>query len=337
MDRFARQTILPRVGVEGADRIRASRVTVVGLGALGCPAADLLWRAGVGEIRLIDRDTVELTNLHRQTLFAEGDVGSSKAFAAAERLSAVRAGPVTPIARDLTCDSAADLFQDLDPERDVLVDCSDNFETRYLLNDIAVRADARLIYAGAIATHGTVLTVFPGRTPCLRCLFPDIPEPGSQPTCETAGVLGPASSAVGSLQAAQAIRAIVEPDHEPSLVQIDAWTLETRAVAVGEPDPGCVCCGRGSFEFLQGRESSETRVVCGRSAVHVDPARDLAIDLTELQRRLETVGRFEQRPGTLRGAMEDGTVVTVFADGRAVFDGTRDEARARTLYARLIG
>lgn len=337
-DRYARQTTLPEIGEPGQERLQNARVVVVGLGALGCPAADLLARAGLGALRLIDRDVVEASNLHRQTLFAEEDVGAAKAHAAAARLRDVNASvTIEPRVSDVSPTAALEAIDGAD----VVLDCTDNFETRYLLNDAAVSECVALVYAGAIGTHGSVFAIRPGVSACLRCLFPGMPDPGSQPTCESAGVLGAASAAIGALQAAQAIRLLVDPSAEPKLLQIDAWTLECRAIAVAEPRPECPCCGRRHFEFLQGREASEARVLCGRDhpggAVHVDPARDLAVDLSALVRRLAPIGRFEPRPGLIRGTLDDGTTCTIFEDGRAVFEGTRDEARARALYARVVG
>lgn len=343
-DRYVRQARLPQVGAAGQARLAAARVHVVGIGALGCPAADLLARAGVGagvgEIRLIDRDVVELSNLHRQTLFAERDVGRSKAHAAAERLRDVAGDGVRVegVASDLSPESVERVLPGLDPGRDVLLDCTDNFETRYLLNDVAVSGGVRLIYAGAVGTSGMVLSIAPGQTACLRCAFPDMPAPGSQPTCETAGVLGPLSNSIGALQAAQAIRAIVEPGTGGVLLSIDAWTLSVQRIELGGPVEGCECCGGRRFPFLWGRESSETRVLCGRDAVHVDPARDLSLDLGTLLERLGPEGTFERCDGLVRGTLSGGEAgLTVFEDGRAIFEGLSDPARARALYARLIG
>lgn len=336
--RYTRQAKLPQIGPEGQERLAAARVHVVGVGALGCPAADLLARAGVGKIRLIDRDIVERSNLHRQTLFADEHVGMSKAAAGARRLLEINpAVNIESLAADVSPVSIDRLFPSLDPSRDVLLDCTDNFETRYLLNDLAVSTGTPLIYAGVVGTAGIIMSIHPGTSACLRCHFPDIPAPGSQPTCETAGVLGPASAAIGSLQAAQAIRAITQKSGPGVLLSIDSWSLTTQTLQTATPDPDCPCCVRKQFAFLAGRSATETRVLCGRDAVHVDPANDLAIDLKDLHDRLGSEGTFVRSLDLIRGTTTDGITLTVFDDGRAIFEGITEPDRARALYARLVG
>lgn len=323
---------------DAQQRLADARVHVIGLGALGCPAADLLVRAGVGEVRLIDRDVVELANLHRQTLFVEADVGRAKVEAAAQRLAEANSEcTLEALPGDLSPQSIDRLFPDLDSCRDLLLDCTDNFETRYLLNDLAVSSGVPLIYAGVVGTHGMVLGIKPGATPCLRCVYPDIPAPGSQPTCETAGVLGPASAAIASLQASQAVRMLMGDIQAGSLMSLDVWSLESRKIELENRDQNCPCCVERHFPFLSGRESTEARVLCERDAVHVDPARDMDLDLTSLQSRLSSSGTFEVSGMVIRGQTDDGLGVTVFSDGRAIFEGITEPDRARVLYARLIG
>lgn len=355
--RYHRQMLVAGMGEHGQANLRAAHVMVVGCGALGSPASDLLVRAGVGRVTLVDRDVVELTNLHRQTLYAQADVGDAKAESAARRLrevnSAVR---IRGVAADVSHRNVERLLtghavvrnevESAWPAVDVVVDGTDNFETRYLLNDVCVKRGVPLVYAGAVGTRLTQMTIVPGVTPCLRCLFPDPPLPGTMPTCDTAGILGPVSAMAGAMEAMEAIRLIVSRRSfkAGSLVEIDGWTGVMRRLGVGEPLKECACCGRRSFEFLAGAGETMTTSLCGRGAIQVLPAAEVEIDLASLATRLAAHGKFEVTRTMVRGVLESegGRELTVFHDGRAVIGKRRDGKPAdpevaRAIFARYVG
>jgi len=353
-ERYHRQRLIPAIGAAGQARLSSGHALIVGCGALGCPAADLLVRAGVGRVTVVDRDIVETTNLHRQTLFAQADVGDPKAESGARRLrevnSAVR---VRAILADLSHRNAEAIItgEHGRSEREwgpagVVIDGTDNFETRYLLNDVCVKHGIPLVYAGAVGTSLTQMSIVPGVTPCLRCLFPDPPVPGAMPTCETSGILGSVSSLAASLQATDAIRLLVEPGSftRGHLTEIDPWSGRFRRLDVGTATPDCACCARRTFEFLAGSGETMTTALCGRGAIQVLPATDANLDLHALAARLEPHGRFEVSRNMLRGVLESegGRELMVFADGRAVIGRRRDGKPAdpeiaRAIFARYIG
>ncbi|MCW5769373.1 MAG: ThiF family adenylyltransferase [Phycisphaeraceae bacterium] len=355
--RYHRQMLVAGIGEHGQSNLRAAHVLVVGCGALGSPAADLIVRAGVGRVTLVDRDVVELTNLHRQTLYAQADVGDAKAESAARRLrevnSAVR---VRGVAADVSHRNVERLLmghavvrnevESVWPAVDVVVDGTDNFETRYLLNDACVKRGVPLVYAGAVGTRLTQMTIVPGVTPCLRCLFPEPPVPGLMPTCDTAGILGPVSAMAGAMEAMEVIRLIVARRSfaRGSLVEVDGWSGVMRRLDVGEPSKDCPCCGRRGFEFLAGAGETMTTSLCGRGAIQVLPAAEVEIDLEGLAKRLMAHGTFEVTRTMVRGVLESegGRELTVFHDGRAVIGKRRDGKPAdpeiaRAIFARYVG
>jgi molybdopterin-synthase adenylyltransferase len=353
VDRYHRQTLLPEIGPGGQARLADARAAVVGVGALGTVVAEVLARAGVGTLTLIDRDTVEATNLQRQVLFDERDAAARapKAEAAARRLAEINASiRVRPVVADAHPRTIERLLT-ADGPPGVVVDCTDNFQTRYLLNDVCVKLGLPLVYGGAVATGGVQLTVLPGTTPCLRCVFPDAPAPGSSPTCDTAGVLMSATGLIAMLQAAEAIKVLAgRPEAVVrALRSIDVWTGDSRSIALADPDPSCVCCGVRRFEYADGRHHSDEASLCGEDAVqlaapdhHHDHARWL--DLAGVAARLAPHGTFESSRHMLRGVLDherapDGRPIelTLFRDGRAIFRGLRDAGAARALYARYLG
>lgn len=348
-DRYQRQMLLPEIGASGQERLCEARMILIGCGALGCVSADLLARAGAGTLRLVDRDLVELTNLQRQSLFTEADARARKpkAIAARDRLAQVNS-EIALDARiaDLRSGNAERLVLEMPGgPAQVIVDGTDNFEVRYLLNDLAVRHGIPLVYGGAVGVRGVVMPVVPGRGQCLRCLSPDPPAPGSLPTCDTAGVLGAITTLVGAQQAAIAIRLIAgSTPPEPALLEFDAWTGASRALQLSDPDPQCPCCALGHFDFLEGEAESESTFLCGQDAVQVMPTRVHELDLARLHRSLDSHGRFRVDEWMCRGTLhaEQGETtndleLTVFADGRAIVRGTRDPTRARAIYARYVG
>ncbi len=336
-ERYARQTIYPEIGPDGQRRLLGARVCLVGVGALGTHIADTLARAGVGFLRIVDRDVPELNNLQRQILFDEADVasGDPKAVLAARRLAAInREVTVEPLVLDVNATNVESLIRDVD----FVVDGSDNFELRYLLNDACVKLGKPWVYGGVIGSYGMTMTIRPGETPCLRCLFPDPPPPGDAPTCDTAGVLGPAVAVVAAIEAAEAMKLALGAQDalNPDLLSIDVWSLSFDRIRLGEPRPDCPACGQREFAFLDRAAPSQTTQLCGRDAVQVlvhPPAR---LSLPALAERLRAVGPVAFNAYLLRfqaGPHE----VTVFPDGRALIKGTTDPAEARSIYARYIG
>ena len=333
-DRYSRQRLLPEIGTEGQRRLARSRAVVVGVGALGTVQASLLVRAGVGETALIDRDLVELSNLQRQWLFDErdADLGTPKAAAAAEALRKANSDvSVTALVNDLTPSNADRLLACAD----VILDGTDNFETRYLINDVSVKQSVPWIYGAAVGTRGSLMPVVPGRTACLGCLFPSAPR-SRQPTCDTAGVLSAAPTLVASLQVVEALKILVGrlDSLDTRLVSIDAWTGERSSVRADHPDPQCLTCGKRQFPHLESRESQTARL-CGRDAVQVPGgARDL--DLAGLAGKLAPLGEVRSSEHAMRFCCPPHEL-TVFPDGRAIVKGTEDPALARSLYARFVG
>ncbi len=336
-DRYSRQTRFAPLGAVGQERLVAARIAVVGCGALGSVVAMALARAGVGFLRLIDRDLPERSNLPRQVLFDEADVaaGLPKAVAAAKCLARINSTvTVEPVVTDLTAANAMDLLSGVD----VIVDGTDNFEARFLVNEVACRHGIPWVHGGALGAEGRVLAIIPGKTACLRCLIPDPPAPGSLPTCETAGIIGPAALVVGAVEAAEAIKLVVGPhDTAGRMLVCDLWASAWRTVDLSPLSAaGCPTCRSADFPWLDGRLGGRPTPLCGRDAVQV-PAVVGSVDLAALAERLATVGAVVANRWIVRADVEDGIQLSVFADGRAIVSGTRDEARARGIVSRYLG
>jgi adenylyltransferase/sulfurtransferase len=334
--RFDRQQRFQPLGPAGQARLCEARALLVGCGALGGVLAQTLARAGIGELLLVDRDVVELSNLPRQVLFEERHASQAtpKAEAAAETLA--RAGGPTRLSTHVAhvdATNAASLAQGCA----VLLDGSDNLPTRYLLNDLSLALGIPWVYAGVVGAEGLVLAVLPGRGPCLRCLFPDPPAPGTLETCETAGVILPAVGAVASLAAGLALRIAAGAADElvPALLSVDAWGARVRTIRV-ERDPGCPACGRGERAFLNAPAPRQPIVLCGRNAVQVVGVAARP-DLAALERRLRASGSAMKRAGDILRFEAEGHRLTVFGDGRALIEGTEDPERARAVYDRWVG
>ncbi len=333
MRRYHRQWIFPAIGEEGQRRLLASRVAVVGCGATGSVIASLLARAGVGSLRLFDRDLVEETNLQRQILYTEADVGEPKAVAAQRYLNAVNGEiEIEGSVRDLHAENIASEIAGCD----LVMDGTDNYETRYLINDAALAAGIPWIYTGAVVSYGTTLTILPKTTPCLSCVFPEPPEPGSGETCDTAGVLAPAVTAIAAIAAAEAIKILtgnVDALHG-RLIHLDLWSFRVTSIRVAR-DPACPAC-KGEYRHLEA-PSPAVRQLCGRNAVQLRCALKGSPSLPALARRLRAAGiSVSEHPFLLRFCVE-GHTLTLFPDGRALVEGTTDPRRARALYDRYIG
>ncbi|MGI9178441.1 MAG: ThiF family adenylyltransferase [Pirellulales bacterium] len=337
-ERYSRQTRFAPIGLEGQTRLAAGRVAIVGCGALGSAAAMTLARAGVGSIRLIDRDVPERSNLPRQILFDESDIaaGLPKAVVAAAHLARINShSAIEPVVADLTAANAERLLAHVD----VIVDGTDNFEARFLINEVACRHGVPWVHGGAIGGEGRVMTIVPGRTACLRCLIPEPPAPGSLPTCDTAGIIGSAAVVVGAVEAVEAVKLLVGAADKAGgkLLVCDLWENVWRTVDLAPlAATGCGTCRGSDFPWLEGRLGAQATALCGRDAVQV-PAAGGAVDLAVIAERLAAVGTVVVNRWIVRVEVEDGIQLSIFADGRAIVWGTREEAKARGIVARYLG
>jgi len=335
-EKYSRQMLFAGIGEEGQQRLLASSAVMVGCGAIGAAAAALLVRAGVGRVRVLDRDFVEPSNLQRQTLFDEDDARAAlpKAVAAERKLRAINNSvAVEGLVRDVNPRNAADLLSGFD----VILDGTDNFETRFLINDYAVESARPWIYAAAVASYGVTMTVRPGLTPCLACLLESAPNgQGLEETCDTVGVLGPIVNLIASLEVAEALKLLAGRDEalHGRLISADVWSGHFQSVRVAQ-DPACRACVRRNFSYLQGQAQPHI-TLCGRDSVQIHERRR-TLDLGALRARLAaTVSDVRHNEFLLRFRVE-AYQMTIFADGRAILKGTKDPAMARSLYARYIG
>ncbi|MFA7280583.1 MAG: ThiF family adenylyltransferase [Sterolibacterium sp.] len=336
-ERYSRQVRFAAIGAAGQARIGASRVAVIGCGALGSATVDLLARSGVGEILIVDRDFVEISNLQRQVLFDEADAATQlpKAVAAANAVGRINSQvKVRPVIADVTSSNIEEIVSGAQ----IVIDGTDNFETRYLLNDACVKLGLPWVYGGVIGASGMAMAILPGETPCLRCIYPDGQAAGVLATCETAGVIGAIVTLVAAVQWAEAVKILIG-DHQHlgrGLATFDLWTND-YLLATGFPrQADCPCCVQRHFDYLEARNTSQTTTLCGRHAVQVSPGHPLRLDLVELGRRLASSGHVSTSPYLVRLTL-DSHEITVFADGRAIIKGTSDLGVARSLYARHVG
>ncbi|MFC5529353.1 ThiF family adenylyltransferase [Cohnella yongneupensis] len=338
--RYARQIRYPAIGPEGQRRLGQARVAIVGVGALGSVTANHLARAGVGTLTLIDRDVVDLSNLQRQMLYDEADAleGKPKAAAAAARLASInRDIRIDARIAHLSSNNAEMLLQ----EADLIVDGSDNFSVRYLINEVSAKHGIPWIYAGAVGSSGMTMTVLPGQTPCLACLFPEPPAGGSLDTCETAGVLAPIIDTIASIQAMEAIKLLSGNSHalHGALLQIDLWHSEWQSLSVRDARrAGCPVCGQLRFEALDGtREEALAVSLCGRNTIQINPTQPLAYSLERLAARWESLGTVEHNAYLVKLTRDHMPSFVLFADGRALIMGTDDDTLARRMYTDLLG
>jgi molybdopterin-synthase adenylyltransferase len=337
--RYKRQAAFPPIGPEGQAKIEASRILIAGCGALGTHLASHLARAGVGTIRLVDRDFVELHNLQRQCLFDEEDarLGLPKVEAAKTKLRAANSHiEIEAVSTEISASNAVALMHDVD----LILDGTDNFETRFILNDAAISQKKPWIYGACIGSDGMQMTIVPGTTACLRCVFDAPPPAGSLPTCDSAGVLSSAVGVVASIQANEAIKILSGNTSalRRGLLTIDLWsgsfrTLNTDALPESTQ---CKTCILHKYDFLEGLGLSQTTSLCGRNAVHVAPGKPTALGLDALARRLSKLGTVTQNRFLLKFEIQACTL-SIFPDGRVIVQGTDDPARARALYAQYIG
>jgi adenylyltransferase/sulfurtransferase len=335
LEKYSRQMLFPGIGQDGQARLLSSRAVIVGCGAIGAATANLLVRAGVGHLRIIDRDFVEPSNLQRQTLFEQSDARDSlpKATAAERRLRAVNSDAhIEGIVVDLNPQNARKLLAGYP----LILDGTDNFETRFLINDFAVESNAPWIYAAAVSSYGTTMAIRPGHSACLACLMDSPSGLGVEETCDTIGVLGPIVNLIASLEAAEALKFLcgnLSALHG-RLISSDVWTGRSQSI-VPERSLDCRVCGRREFPYLRG-EAQPHITMCGRDSVQIHE-RHRTLDLQALEQRLASVGTSLRQNGFLLRFQVSPYELTVFADGRAIIKGTTDPAVARSLYAKYLG
>lgn len=360
LGRYHRQMLLPGFGEQGQRQLLESTAVILGCGALGTVAASMLARAGVGHLVIIDRDFIDLTNLQRQVLFDEQDIadGIPKAEAARRKIAQINSQvEVTAIVDDINFRNVEQLVAGAD----VLVDGLDNFETRYLVNDCAVKHGIPYLYGGAVGTAGMAFAVLPHTgnsaapwevcpsgnyaTPCFQCIFEKSPAPGQSPTCDTAGVMGPVPSIIANFQAAEALKILTGNFDrvDRAMLTMDMWenTFSRLNVDRAWSDGDCPCCKHRNFGFLAGRQGSSTTALCGQNAVHLSHRQHQGnISLDEVAQRLRRHGPVSANDFMVRAEVSDNHAVfelTLFADGRAIIKGTGEPAIARSVYAKFVG
>jgi molybdopterin-synthase adenylyltransferase len=337
--RYSRQILFAGIGVEGQKKLERSRVLLVGCGALGTVLAEIITRAGVGRLTVADRDYVEESNLQRQALFTEADCreGLPKATAAVRHLTAINSR-VELAAEILDVDAGS--IAALVPGHDLILDGTDNFETRFLLNDASLKWHVPWVYGACVGAYGMCLAFVPGRTPCLRCVLEQMPPPGSSPTCDTVGVIGPVVHLVAALEAAEALKILTGHLERLNgkLLSVDLWENQVWDLNLAQMarDPRCPACGQRNFEFLDGKHQGRTQALCGRDAVQVSRSSPVPVDFKMIAGRLAPLGAVTYNEYLLRASL-DRFEIALFRDGRAIVRGTQDVDEAKRLYAKFIG
>jgi len=336
-ERYSRQILFSAVGADGQEKLSKSRVLIVGCGALGCAHAETLTRAGVGFLRIVDRDFVEFSNLQRQSLYGETDAKERlpKAIAAKNRLAEINSEiEIEAVVADVNYSNIENLLKDCD----LILDGTDNFQTRYLVNDACVKHNKTWIYGAAVSGYGATMTIQPNELPCLRCIFETMPDAGTSPTCDTAGVIQPIISVISAVQTTEALKILTgnfDSLHK-SLMQIDVWCNDWRKIKLGAPNADCQTCGQRNFEFLEAESAEFSAVLCGRNAVQIAPPKPSDLDLQTLAGKLKNLGDVKQNEYLLRLTVGE-YELTVFRDARVIVRGTDDVSIARSLYAKFVG
>lgn len=336
-ERYSRQILFRGIGEKGQQRLLESQVLIIGCGALGSAQAEALARAGIGRLRIVDRDFVESSNLQRQTMFTERDAAERipKAIAAASHIRKINSEVQTePEITDVNHSNIQRLIEGCD----VVLDGTDNFATRYLINDACVKHEVNWIYGAAVGSYGVTMTVRPHQTSCLQCVFEEAPPVASAPTCETAGVIMPIINVVAAVQVSETLKLLTGQNEQlhQSLMQFDVWRNEWRKINPGPPSPQCPTCALGRFHTLEAAAGDFAAVMCGRNAVQISPAQPTRVDFESLAERLRGAGEVKFNDYLLRfrtGKYE----VTVFQDARSIISGTNEMETARSLYAKYIG
>lgn len=338
LERYSRQILFKPIGEDGQNKLIHSRAVIVGMGALGTIIANHLVRSGVGYVRIIDRDLVELSNLQRQSLYDEEDASLNlpKVVAAEKKLNRINSSIVVePIIKDLNLDNAEDLLCGFD----VIVDGTDNFSTRYLINDVAVKHNIPWVYGGAVSSRGMFAVIKPGVTPCYRCIFPDVPA-GQGDTCDTIGVLSPITDIIGSFEAVEVIKLLVGAENNPNLEQLDIWYNSNFQMDISEGhNPNCPTCVQHQYDFLDRLSNKQIAftTLCGRNTVQINPRNVSQFNLDEMAKKLKESGKVQMNPHMLRFTPEEDITMVFFKDGRVLVHGTNDIVKAKSYFSRFSG
>ena len=337
IERYSRQILFDAIGKAGQERLLAARVAIIGCGALGTAQAEALARAGVGRLRIVDRDFVEASNLQRQTMFTEADARERlpKAAACVRHQAQINSEIETEAE---VVDANNTNVERLIKDCDLVLDGTDNFATRYLINDACIKHETNWIYGAAVGSYGVTMTIQPHTTPCLRCIFEEAPPAGSAETCDTAGIIMPIISIIAAVQVSEALKLLTgqtESLHR-SLMQFDVWRNEYRRIALKQPSPDCPSCAHGRYETLKAEAGEFAAVLCGRNAVQITPRQTAQLDLALLAGRLRALGEVKVNDYLLRFDVAD-YELTVFKDARSIIRGTDEVSVARSLYAKYIG
>jgi molybdopterin/thiamine biosynthesis adenylyltransferase len=336
-NRYSKQILMPEIGEKGQERLSKSSVLIAGCGALGTVIANSIVRAGAGFVRIIDRDFIEYNNLPRQVLFDEEDIkkGLPKAVAAAEKLRLINSDiKIEPVVADLTSENIEHLMKGMD----IVIDGTDNFETRFLINDACVKLGVPWVYGGVVSTSGMSYAIIPGKTPCFKCFISKVPPPGSTPTCDTVGVLGMAVNIVASIEVVEAIKILIG-DFDAlikKLIVVDPWYGTWKLIDLKKSDTRCSVCDDRQFEFLEQKRGTRTTSLCGQNSVQIIPPKADRISFEDLAGRLKSVGNATYNKYMLKLKV-DQYEFTIFPDGRAIVKGTNDESAAKTLLSKYIG
>lgn len=333
-NRYARQIALSEIGKSGQERLEASSVVIIGCGALGSVAADNLTRIGVGKIKMLDRDIVELENLGRQVLFNEDDVKERlpKAKAAQDHLRKINSEiSIEGITEDVDQDNIEDIIDGFD----LVLDDTDNMETRFLINDACVKKGIPWIYAGAVETQGMTMTVVPGITACLNCFIEETPPSGALPTCHQAGIINTTTNIIASIQTTEAVKLLIGKGAGGYLTAFDIWKQEFKRIKIDRRQD-CPTCSKKEFKFLEEGLKSWCRVFCGRNSVQINPKRNDELDLDKLSDKMKNLGKLTNH-GLFLNFTDSTFDITLFKSGRAIIKGTTDESVAKSVYCRYIG
>ncbi len=336
LHRYRKQILLKEIGEFGQRRLMESRAVVIGCGALGSMISNTLVRMGVGSIVIADRDYIELDNLHRQILFDEDDIRANlpKAAAAAAKLRKINPDvEIEPVIADINAGNIENLIRGAD----CIIDGTDNFETRLLINDASYKMNIPWIYGGVVGTYGMTYTIIPGETACFRCFMHDAPKPGETETCDTVGVLATSVSVIASIETTEAVKILSRRRNDLSgnLVTIDLWSGMWKSFQLNK-EKDCPLCGQGRYDFLDGKNSSKTVSLCGRNSIQITPAEKTIIGFEDIAGRLKSAGSVTYNEHLLKFSA-DGAEITLFKDGRAIIKGTKDESAARTIFSKYIG
>jgi adenylyltransferase/sulfurtransferase len=338
-DRYARQVLFPGIGAEGQQRLAAGSVLLVGCGALGSVVAEILVRAGIGRLTIADRDYVDETNLQRQSLYTESDCreGLPKATAAVRHLSGINSS-VDLVER--VVDVRSGNIEELIRGQNLILDGTDNFETRYLLNDASLMWNIPWTYGACVGAYGICMTIVPGSTPCLRCVLQHVPPPGSSPTCDTSGIIGPVVHLVAAFETAEALKLLTgrldRINH--NLITADLWEnrISTIDLSRNGPDPECAACGLRDFEFLRGEHEGRAWALCGRNAVQVWNDAGRPVDFQDIAQRLAAISAVTYNNHLMRASFGE-FEIALFRDGRGIIRGTQDVDEARRIYSKFVG